>query len=59
MNHDDELLSAPCKWCGYNGSEYWQTKTHSDECPWYGVGGKADRLHVLPEVLFKPTNKQG
>ena len=59
MSYDDELLAAPCKWCGYNGPGYWKAETHSKECPWHEVGGESERKEMLTEVLFKPTNKQG
>lgn len=39
----DDMLDAPCLWCGYKGAGYWQTGTHDKGCPWYGIGGKAER----------------
>ena len=40
-------LAAPCIWCGYNGSGYWQRGTHDEGCMWRDVGGEADRLEFL------------
>ena len=40
---DGSDLDAPCKWCGYNGPSYWQSGSHSKECPWHKVGGSSDR----------------
>ena len=37
-------LSAPCTWCGYNGSGYWQRGSHKPDCPWYQIGGCVDGL---------------
>lgn len=49
----NDLLSAPCRFCGYNGSGYWQKDTHQIDCPWHGVGGEADRLKKLPSEIDK------
>lgn len=45
------LLAAPCLWCGYNGAGYYQAATHSSKCPWYLVGGEAERREMLSEVI--------
>ena len=40
-------LEAPCRWCGYNGANYWQALSHAEECPWYKVGGAGERATIL------------
>ena len=42
-----EELDAPCRWCGYNGSGYWQSGTHADGCPWHHIGGELQRVNIL------------
>lgn len=42
-----DRLEAPCRWCGYNGSEYWQATSHTEECPWHKVGGAEERATIL------------
>lgn len=51
------LLEAPCLFCGYNGSGYFQTGTHSKDCPWYGIGGEKDRAFVFRGVVSALYNK--
>lgn len=47
------ILDAPCVFCGYNGSGYWQSGTHSKDCPFHEVGGDASRAdHIVS--LAKP-----
>lgn len=46
------LLDAPCLWCGYNGAGYFQTGTHSENCPWHNVGGAMERGDKLPYVRY-------
>lgn len=41
------LLAAPCKWCGYNGHNYWQKRSHEKNCPWREVEGFDERLMIL------------
>ena len=41
------ILDAPCKWCGYNGSGYWQAGTHKPECPFYRIGGARERANIM------------
>lgn len=36
-------LDAPCRFCGYNSSGYWQAGTHAAGCPWHKIGGFAER----------------
>lgn len=48
---DYELLKAPCKWCGYDGSGYWLSRTHLPTCPWYEVSGAMGRRDELPGLL--------
>lgn len=47
----DELLNAPCVFCGYNGAGYWQAKSHLKSCPWHTVGGFDDRRARMPDIL--------
>ena len=42
-----DVLLAPCRWCGYNGAGYWQKDTHAATCPWWKVSGIASRMAVL------------
>jgi len=42
-----QAVEAPCKWCGYNGTNYWQEGSHPRHCPWHYVGGGDAR-----ETLF-------
>lgn len=42
---------APCFFCGYNGSGFYQAGTHGAACPWHGVGGSAERAAALPRLL--------
>ena len=46
-----KLLEAPCLFCGYKGQGYFQTGTHSEDCPWYGVGGLEERAFALRGVV--------
>lgn len=46
-NQEQAELEAPCRWCGYNGENYWQKGTHSADCPWHLVGGGDVRELVL------------
>ncbi len=41
------MLTAPCRWCGYNGPDYWQKGTHATDCPWWRIGGEVDRERAL------------
>jgi hypothetical protein len=49
----DDLLSAPCGFCGYNGPGYWQPHTHAAACPFYEVGGKMEREEFFVELVRK------
>ena len=42
-----EILDAPCCFCGYNGPGYYQAHTHSENCPFYEIGGGEERKHAL------------
>lgn len=53
LSNLNALLSAPCRFCGYNGQGYWQKDTHLLSCPWHGIGGEADRLKKLPYEIDK------
>jgi hypothetical protein len=45
------LLDAPCLFCAYDGQGYYQSGTHSTDCPWHVVGGSRAREVALPAVL--------
>lgn len=47
LDDHGEKLAAPCRWCGFNGPEYWQSGTHTSECPWHKIGGQHERAEVL------------
>jgi hypothetical protein len=49
------LLDSPCRWCGYNGSDYWKAGSHAVTCPWRDVGGREERLTRLPAVISNPV----
>lgn len=42
----NEIMS-PCKFCGYNGSGYYQILTHHQSCRWRLVGGMHERAVLL------------
>lgn len=46
----NEILDAPCIFCGYNGPNYWQPHTHNKSCPFFEIGGDREREHAL--VVF-------
>lgn len=48
----NEVLRAPCVWCGYSGEGYYQPGTHKPSCPWHCVGGLADRIDVWRSVAL-------
>jgi len=55
-----DLLAAPCRWCGYNGPDYWQPGTHPESCPWHRVGGRVARRDLLGVVAVpEKWNKTG
>lgn len=45
----NSLLDAPCLWCGYNGSGYYQAGTHDQSCIWRDVGGERERIDRLAQ----------
>lgn len=47
----DHLLEAPCPFCGYDGPEYWQKRSHASACPYYVVGGYDERVELLKTFL--------
>lgn len=47
MDLPDEELAAPCRWCAYNGPNYWQAASHDKDCPWHTIGGSAAREAIL------------
>lgn len=49
MDEQEPRLEAPCKWCGYNGANYWQRGSHLETCPWHEIGGD-DMRRLLLEV---------
>jgi hypothetical protein len=50
----EAILDAPCKWCGYDGPDYWQENTHGHDCVWRSVGGLWDRERALETFRFQP-----
>ena len=52
----DDLIESPCVFCGYNGPDYWQEKTHAENCPWHNVGGGQERRDLLPAVISDHFN---
>lgn len=49
-------IMAPCKFCSYNGSGYYQAKTHEKHCRWYNVAGMAARADIMKtEMKMKLT----
>ena len=53
----NDQLSAPCQWCGYNGTGYWQARTHKPQCPWFVMGGAAERNHILHTINDRQFEK--
>jgi hypothetical protein len=63
MSSLEIILEAPCCFCGYKGSGYYQSETHEKHCCWYRVGGlslrvdemvktaKERRLRILPNFF--------
>ena len=51
MTRELNVLDAPCVFCGYFGSGYWQTGKHDNKCPWYEVAGQAERLAALRDAV--------
>ena len=51
MTFDDQFFKAPCMFCGYNGPGYFQKGTHASACPYYGVGGLAERKEMIGPFL--------
>ena len=45
------ILNPPCVFCGYNGREYWQPKTHDIGCPWRSIGSEVERSKRLRAVM--------
>jgi hypothetical protein len=39
-----EILEAPCIFCGYKGSGYYQKYSHKRGCVWYFNGGLTERV---------------
>lgn len=48
----EELTSAPCIFCGYNSSGYYQKGTHGENCPWHEIGGLYEREKNLPKLFI-------
>ena len=44
------FLRAPCVFCGYNGPNYYQEKSHHETCPFHNVGGVEERREVLLDI---------
>jgi hypothetical protein len=45
------LLGGPCTFCGYNGEGYWQSHTHTRDCPMFHIGGIDAREDALHHIL--------
>jgi len=45
-----EILGAPCVFCGYNGTQYWQKHSHKSSCPWYWIGSFGSRFDILCKI---------
>lgn len=41
------LFGGPCCFCGYNGSGFFNVKTHRANCPYHDVGGLVEREQYL------------
>lgn len=47
INEREQVVAAPCIFCGYDGGGYWQDHTHSKDCPFYEIGGVMERIKAL------------
>ena len=45
---------APCVFCEYNGSDFYQVGSHNVICPWVEVGGLTERGTMLMLVYGDP-----
>lgn len=48
-----DLHQAPCRFCGYNGPNYFSINTHHKDCPWYNIGGGFEREEFFKEAFEK------
>jgi hypothetical protein len=48
---EDGALSAPCRFCGYEGPDYYRAGTHARGCLWHTVGGLDERKAELVRAL--------
>lgn len=46
-----QMNTAPCRYCGYNGSGYYQPRTHKFHCKWYHIGGMVERMEITKVQL--------
>lgn len=46
----ENILDAPCFYCGYNGKGYWQKGTHAQACPFNRIGGEMKRKRFLTDM---------
>lgn len=53
----DNLLWAPCVFCGYIGDKYWQPLSHAKDCPWYTVGGEQERQNRVRLIVQRLAAK--
>lgn len=53
----DALLYAPCRFCGYEGRNYWQPHSHNKKCVFYSIGGITERREVLENAKFIPVRR--
>ena len=51
----EKLINAPCVFCGYDGTGYWQKYTHDKSCPFYRVGGESGRKEALLSAIRKQS----
>lgn len=49
----DDLLEAPCVFCGYHGDGYWGVLTHANWCPFYRHGGKRNRRFIFRAYISR------
>jgi hypothetical protein len=50
---NDGAVCAPCRFCGYNGPDYYKAGSHAPDCPWYNIGGMDERKAALVEAMTK------
>lgn len=53
MKINDKVLDAPCVFCEYDGSRYWNAHSHDKDCPFYRVIGKGSRRAAFKNAIRK------